>query len=346
MVTGSVEHPERLVQIEPHGHWRRIPEHEQFSCCDILTCSCSSLTKGSPEKIRNDETTESEEACVESKAREPRGSAPASPRRAAPRRQEAPTFPRDTEPEAVGLESGAPGESTDTSCTWHLCSWAASRQQVADDGSPEPPVAKTLQAAPQEPAPRTDACQERFEQAAEAAPEQKKAATEKPEAPEQRQEVVVAKLKKPQPPEAAETPAKPEQRHEVAVTTAKTPQDTHASHLPYMTKEQAEAKGFTITWYDPEDTYNPLYFGVSPEDIEEQKALDERTDCQKYLDPALILQYAGMALGAAVGAGVFGVGFVAVAAGVAVGCTVSELSPYYSRVQGTMERLVFSRGWD
>ncbi|CBZ49646.1 conserved hypothetical protein [Neospora caninum Liverpool] len=258
MVTGSVEHPERLVQIEPHGHWRRIPEHEQFSCCDILTCSCSSLTKGSPEKIRNDETT----------------AAPLRHHGVLRRGVRKLLHFQETQNLRQSVWSQAHPANRQIQAALGTCVLG---QQVADDGSPEPPVAKTLQAAPQEPAPRTDACQERFEQAAEAAPEQKKAATEKPEAPEQRQEVVVAKLKKPQPPEAAETPAKPEQRHEVAVTTAKTPQDTHASHLPYMTKEQAEAKGFTITWYDPEDTYNPLYFGVSPEDIEEQKALDERT---------------------------------------------------------------------
>ncbi|EPT32598.1 hypothetical protein TGME49_294340 [Toxoplasma gondii ME49] len=339
MIAGSPSHPERLVQLNPHGHWRRIPEHEECGYTQIMSCSCCSLTKDSPEKIRSDESTEPEEASTESKAQEPRSSAPASPRLAAPRCQESHAFPTKAEKPATtssnipddgdvdGQEEmdwalDVPDEGQETSCAWLSCAWTASGKQEGVDGMAGPPAAMTLQAAPPAPAPTPVACQQRAQQDIASGQEPKEPAPQNPREAEQPQEVRVTKIKRP---------------HPTTVT---------YQYRPYVTRQKAEAKGFKIVWYDPENTYNPLYFGVSPEDIEEQNALDERRDCQKYLDPALALQYAGIALGAVVGAGVFGVGFVTVAAGVAVGCTVSELSPYYSRVQNTMERLIFSRGWD
>lgn len=55
---------------------------------------------------------------------------------------------------------------------------------------------------------------------------------------------------------------------------------------PYMTRARAEAEGYKIIWYDPEEDYNPLYFGTSPEDIARSE--------ESRLDPAY-RQYSGNA---------------------------------------------------
>ncbi|PFH31605.1 hypothetical protein BESB_025790 [Besnoitia besnoiti] len=325
------EHPERLVQLEPHGHWRRIPENPVCSCTAVLAgCLCCSVTRATPELIGQEEPPVPDDAYIEPTVPDPRESSPMSARRAAPRFREVQTAtesPENQQEDAL-VPAKQDAGSSDPCGGWFICSWAKrdARQTAVDEqDKASPSVERAPETAPVEQesssSKRREAAQKQTEQAA-------SAAREEPKSP-------------------GEHPAKQAPRpQEATVTVAPKPLATRSRGVPYMTKEEAESKGLKIVWYDPEDEYNPLYFGVSPDDIEEQSQLERRSDVHKYLDPALILQYTGLTLGAIVGAGAVGVGFVAAAAGLTVGCTVREFAPYWDRFQSKMKSVVFSHGWD
>ncbi|PHJ21707.1 transmembrane protein [Cystoisospora suis] len=305
-------HPAHLVHISPHGHWRRVPEEDKCNCTGQMAGECLSCL--CPKKSSDSlDGTPATPPCEEEERKEEN---------------------RDIAHDGDGGPSSSASKGTEEKRKEEEDRVLADHQTSHDEPEEEEDETNT-------PSRRWYICS--WTGGGSSSSSAVPASQRGEEALEDKGHVSEEKKKK---------NTTDEEKKEVSSSSQKIVIQRYGQ-APYMTREKAEAEGYKIIWYDPEEDYNPLYYGTSPEDIarSEERRLDpvyrqySETGWRQHFTSTALLEYAGIGLGAVVGAGAVGVGFLAAAAGIAVGCTVQELCPYYKRLQRNLTHDLRSSGW-